>query len=108
MMHPKCTLYLAPVLIRDLAQRLPKARQEKPIWQKAAAMLMQAHASGKSADIAAATNERRFLEWEIPGQLRRVRVQFRPRAPCRGSFLAAARGARGAKRRLRLRPVASP
>ena len=28
--------------------RLPKARQAKPIWQKTAAMLMQAHNSGRT------------------------------------------------------------
>jgi hypothetical protein len=45
--------------------RLPKARQEKPIWQKTAAMLMQAHESGKPDDIAAATAQlRRALSAE--------------------------------------------
>jgi Tfp pilus assembly ATPase PilU len=45
--------------------RLPKARQEKAIWQKTAAMLMQAHASGKSTDIAATTAQlRRALSAE--------------------------------------------
>lgn len=38
-----------------ITQRLPKARQEKAIWQTTAKMLMQAHESGKRDDIAAAT-----------------------------------------------------
>jgi hypothetical protein len=45
--------------------RLPKARQEKAIWQKTAAMLMQVHASGRPDDIAAATSQlRRALSAE--------------------------------------------
>lgn len=34
-----------------MIDRLPKARQVTPLWQKAAEMLMDAHASGKPADL---------------------------------------------------------
>jgi hypothetical protein len=34
-----------------LTQRLPKARQLKPVWQHTAALLMEAHASGKSVTL---------------------------------------------------------
>ena len=40
-----------------MTQRLPKARQEKAVWQHAAALLMQAHESGKAEDIRAATDQ---------------------------------------------------
>ena len=35
--------------------RLPKARQLKPIWQHTAALLMEAHESGKPEDLEHAT-----------------------------------------------------
>jgi hypothetical protein len=38
-----------------ITQRLPKARQAKPVWQKTAALLMEPHKSGKRSDIEAAT-----------------------------------------------------
>ena len=48
-----------------LTQRLPKQRQLKPIWQHTAALLMEAHASGKRADLEHATQQlRRALEVE--------------------------------------------
>jgi hypothetical protein len=34
-----------------MTQRLPKERQLHPVWQKAAAMLMEAHATGKRLDL---------------------------------------------------------
>lgn len=34
-----------------MTQRLPKQRQLKPIWQRAAALLMEAHASGCPEDL---------------------------------------------------------
>jgi len=37
--------------------RLPDARQEKPVWQHAAELLMQAHKTGKLAHIRAATDQ---------------------------------------------------
>jgi redox-regulated HSP33 family molecular chaperone len=40
-----------------ITKRLPKARQEKKVWQHAAALLMQAHESGKRDDIRAATDQ---------------------------------------------------
>lgn len=40
-----------------ISTTLPPARQEKPIWQMTAAMLMHAHASGKPDDIVAARNQ---------------------------------------------------
>ena len=68
----------APIKLRDghvietmqqaaglMTQRLPKERQLTPIWQKTAKMLMDAHASGKSADLEHATAQlRRALAWE--------------------------------------------
>ena len=42
-----------------LTQRLPKARQLKPIWQHTAALLMEAHESGKSEDLHQATGQLR-------------------------------------------------
>ena len=48
-----------------LMTQLPKARQLKPIWQHTAALLMEAHASGKRADLEHATQQlRRALEVE--------------------------------------------
>jgi hypothetical protein len=48
-----------------MTQRLPKARQLKPIWQHAAALLMEAQASGKPADLQHATAQlRRALDAE--------------------------------------------
>ena len=38
-----------------MTERLPPARQAKPAWQHAAALLMVAHKSGKKSDIADAT-----------------------------------------------------
>jgi len=40
-----------------MTQRLPQARQEKPVWQHTADLLMQAHKSGKAIDIRAATDQ---------------------------------------------------
>ncbi len=37
--------------------QLPEARQQKPIWQHAAALLMEAHASGKPDDLQHATGQ---------------------------------------------------
>ena len=42
---------------RLMTQRLPQARQEKPVWQHAAELLMQAQKSGKAIDIRAATDQ---------------------------------------------------
>ena len=48
-----------------MTQRLPKARQEKAIWQHTAALLMEAHASGKPDDLHHATGQfRRALDAE--------------------------------------------
>jgi hypothetical protein len=45
--------------------RLPKQRQAKAIWQKTAAMLMEAHGSGKADDLEHATGQlRRALDAE--------------------------------------------
>jgi hypothetical protein len=40
-----------------MTQRLPKSRQERPVWQHAAELLIEAHTSGKAADIRAATDQ---------------------------------------------------
>jgi hypothetical protein len=40
-----------------MTQRLPKARQMKPIWQRTAALLMEAHASGLPDDLQHATGQ---------------------------------------------------
>jgi hypothetical protein len=40
-----------------MTKRLPKARQEKPIWQYAAELLMEAQKTGKPDDVAAATGQ---------------------------------------------------
>jgi hypothetical protein len=40
-----------------MTQRLPKARQLKPVWQRTAALLMEAHASGKPDDLQHATGQ---------------------------------------------------
>ena len=46
-----------------MTQRLPKARQEKPIWQRTAELLMEEHASGKLDDLQHATAQlRRALD----------------------------------------------
>ncbi len=42
---------------RLMTQRLPQARQEKPVWQHTADLLMQAQKSGKAIDIRAATDQ---------------------------------------------------
>jgi hypothetical protein len=42
---------------RLMTQRLPKARQEKPVWQHTAELLMQAQKSGKAIDVRAATDQ---------------------------------------------------
>jgi len=42
-----------------MTQRLPKARQLKPIWQRTARMLMEAHASGTRIDLEHATTQLR-------------------------------------------------
>jgi len=48
-----------------MTQRLPKARQQTPIWQKTAKLFMEAHASGKAVDFEHATAQlRRALGWE--------------------------------------------
>ena len=45
--------------------RLPKQHQLKPTWQKTAALLLQAHESGKRADLLEANSQlRRALDWE--------------------------------------------
>jgi hypothetical protein len=50
---------------RLMTQRLPKARQEKPVWQHTAALLLQAHESGKRLDLDHATAQlRRALDAE--------------------------------------------
>jgi hypothetical protein len=68
----------APIRLRDghvvetlaqaaglLTQRLPKARQLKPIWQRTAALLMDAHATGNADDLDHATGQlRRALDAE--------------------------------------------
>lgn len=60
--HAITTLKQAAGLI---TMRLPKARQQKPIWQTTAKMLMAAHASGRRDDIVAATGQlARALEAE--------------------------------------------
>jgi hypothetical protein len=40
-----------------MTKRLPKARQEKPIWQYAAELLMEAQKTGKPDDVAATTGQ---------------------------------------------------
>jgi hypothetical protein len=48
-----------------MTQRLPKQRQMKAIWQHAAALLMEAQASGKPVDLQHATAQlRRALDVE--------------------------------------------
>lgn len=48
-----------------MTQRLPKQRQLKPIWQTTAALLMEAQATGKPADLQHATAQlRRALDAE--------------------------------------------
>lgn len=48
-----------------MTRRLPKGRQGKPIWQKTAAMLMEAHKTGKADDNRHATAQfKRALEVE--------------------------------------------
>ena len=48
-----------------MTQRLPKARQLKPIWQHTAALLMEAHESGNPEDLQHATGQlRRALDAE--------------------------------------------
>jgi redox-regulated HSP33 family molecular chaperone len=48
-----------------MTQRLPKERQAKAIWQHTAALLMQAHESGKPDDLDHATAQlRRALDAE--------------------------------------------
>jgi hypothetical protein len=42
---------------RLMTERLPLARQEKPVWQHAAELLMQAQKSGKAIDVRAATDQ---------------------------------------------------
>jgi hypothetical protein len=42
---------------RLVTQRLPQARQEKPVWQHAAELLMHAQKSGKAIDVRAATDQ---------------------------------------------------
>ena len=42
-----------------MTQRLPKQRQIKPIWQHTAALLLQAHESGKRLDLQHATAQLR-------------------------------------------------
>lgn len=68
----------APIKLRDghvietlaqaaglMTRRLPKTRQLKPIWQRAAALLMEAHASGCTEDLQHATGQlRRALDAE--------------------------------------------
>lgn len=58
-------------LHRNKTQRLPKARQLKPVWQRTAALLMEAHASGKPEDLQHAT-----------GQLRRALVAIETASDC--------------------------
>jgi hypothetical protein len=41
------------------AQRLPKARQLKPVWLQTAALLMEAYASGRADDLQHATRQLR-------------------------------------------------
>ena len=40
-----------------ITQRLPKTRQEKPVWQHTAELMIHAHKTGKAADIRAATDQ---------------------------------------------------
>ena len=40
-----------------LMTQLPQARQERPVWQHAAELVMQAHKGGKAKDIRAATDQ---------------------------------------------------
>ena len=48
-----------------MTRRLPKQRQLTPIWQRTAALLMEAHGSGKHSDLAEATAQlRRALDAE--------------------------------------------
>lgn len=48
-----------------MTQRLPKQRQTKAIWQHAAALLMEAHATGLADDLQHATGQlRRALDAE--------------------------------------------
>jgi len=48
-----------------MTQRLPKQRQLKSVWQKAAKLLMDAYATGKRGDLEHATAQlRRALAWE--------------------------------------------
>lgn len=48
-----------------MTQRLPEQRQTKAIWQHAAVLLMEAHASGKPDDLQHATAQfRRALDAE--------------------------------------------
>ena len=60
----------APIKLRDghvietlaqaaglITQRLPQVRQLKPVWQRTAALLMEAHASGKADDLQHATGQ---------------------------------------------------
>jgi hypothetical protein len=50
---------------RLMTQRLPQARQEKPVWQHAAELLMQAQKSGNAIDVRAATDQLcRALQYE--------------------------------------------
>jgi hypothetical protein len=59
-----------------MTQRLPKARQLKPVWQRTAALLMEAHASGKVDDLEHATGQlRRALDaegWTARQRLRTI------------------------------------
>jgi hypothetical protein len=49
-----------------LTQQLPKQRQLKPVWQHTAALLMEAHESGKPDDLQHATAQlRRALDAEV-------------------------------------------
>lgn len=48
-----------------MTKRLPKTRQLKPVWQRAAALLMEAHATGRPDDLQHATGQlRRALDAE--------------------------------------------
>ena len=48
-----------------MTQRLPKARQLRPIWQHTAALLMEAQESGNPEDLKHATEQlRRALDAE--------------------------------------------
>jgi len=48
---------MAQAAARLMTQRLPQSRQEKPVWQHAAELLMQAQKSGKAIDVRAATDQ---------------------------------------------------